>query len=102
MVREKFLLKVSPTKGVMRFGKKGKLSPRFIGQFEILHRVGEVAYELALPPGLSGVHPVFHVSMLKKYHSNGSYITQWDSVLFDQNLSYEEESIAIFDKEVES
>ena len=52
-------------KGVMRFGKKGKLSPRYIGPFEVLKRVGEVSYELALPPGLSGVHSVFHVSMLK-------------------------------------
>ena len=55
-------------KGVMRFGKRGKLSPRYIGPFEVLKRVGEVAYELALPPGLSGVHPVFLVSMLKRYH----------------------------------
>ena len=55
-------------KGVMRFGKRGKLSPRYIGPFEVLKRVGEVANELALPPGLSGVHPVFHVSMLKRYH----------------------------------
>ncbi|XP_059292529.1 uncharacterized protein LOC132045987 [Lycium ferocissimum] len=90
MVREKVLLKVSPMKGVMRFGKKGKHRPRFIGPFEILRRVGEVAYELALPPGLSGVHPVFHVSMLKKYHSDGSYTIQWVSVLFDQNLSFRE------------
>ena len=52
-------------KGVMRFGKRGKLSLRYIGPFEVLKRVGEVAYELALPPGLSGVHPVFHVSVEK-------------------------------------
>ena len=71
----------------MRFGKKGKLSPRYI-QFEVLKRVGEVAYELALPPGLSGVQPVFHVSMLKRYHRDGNYIIRWDSVLLDENLSY--------------
>ena len=68
MEGEQVLLKVSPMKGVMRFGKRGKLSPRYIGPFEVLKGVGEVVYELALPPGLSGVHPVFHVSMLKRYH----------------------------------
>ena len=65
-------LKVSPMKGVMRFGKKGKLAPRYIGLFEILDRVGMVAYWLALPSNLSQVHPVFHVSMLKKYISDPS------------------------------
>ena len=87
-------------KGVMRFGKRGKLSPRYICQFDVLKRVGEVAYELALPPGLSRVHPVFHVSMLKKYHGDGNYIIRWDSVLLDENLSYEEEPVAILDREV--
>ena len=87
-------------KGVMRFGKRGKLSPRYIVPFEVLKRVGEVAYELTLPPGLLGVHPVFNVSMLKKYHGNGNYIIYWDSILLDDNLSYEEEPIAILDREV--
>ena len=64
----------------MRFGKRGKLSPRYIGPFEVLKRVGGVAYELALPPGLSGVHTVFHVSMLERYHGDGNYIIGWDSV----------------------
>ena len=61
---------------------------------------GEVAYELALPPGLSGVHPIFHVSMLKRYHGDGNYIIRWDSVLLDENLSYEEEPVSILDREV--
>ena len=100
MEGEQVLLKVSPMKGVMRFGKRGKLSPRYSGPFEVLKRVGEVAYELALPPGLSGVHPVFHVTMLKKYHGDGNYIIRWDSVLLDENLSYEEEPIAILDRDV--
>ena len=72
MEGEQVLLKVSPMKEVMRFGKRVKLSPRYIGPFEVLKRMAEVAYELALPPGLSGVHPVFHVSMLKKYHGDGT------------------------------
>ena len=100
MEGEQVLLKVSPMKGVMRFGKRGKLSPRYIGQFEVLKRVGEVAYELDLPPGLSGVHPVFHVSMLKRYHGDGNYIIRWDSALLDENFSYEEEPVAILDREV--
>ena len=61
-------LRISPMRGVKRFGKKGKLSPRFVGPFEILERVGQVAYRLALPPALAGVHNVFRVSMLKKIH----------------------------------
>ena len=77
-----------------------ELSPRYIGPFEVLKRVGDVAYELALPPGLSGVHPVFHVSMLKKYHGDGKYIIRWDSVFLDENMSSEEEPIAILDREV--
>ena len=58
-------LKVMPKRGVVRFGKQGKLSPRFIGPFKVLERVGAIAYRLALPPSLSGVHEVFHVSMLR-------------------------------------
>ena len=58
----------------MRFGKSGKLSPWFIGPFEILERIGEVAYRLALPPQLSGVHDVFHVSMLQQYEPDPSHV----------------------------
>ena len=62
-----FFLKVMPKRGVVRFDKRGKLAPRYIGPFEILEKVGTIAYRLALPLNLSGVHKVFHVSMLRKY-----------------------------------
>ena len=67
-------LKVMPKRGVLRFGKRGKLSPRFIRPFEVLERVGEVAYRLALPLSLSGVHAVFHVSMLWKYTLDWTHV----------------------------
>ncbi|XP_059313226.1 uncharacterized protein LOC132064301 [Lycium ferocissimum] len=100
MAGEQVLLKALPIKGVIKFRKKGKLSLRFISPIEIISRVGEAAYELALPPGLSSVQPVFYVSMLKKYHGDSSYIIRWDSVLLDENLSYEEGPIDILDREV--
>ena len=68
-VGDHIFLKVMPKKGVVKFGKQGKLSSRFIGPFEVLKKVGAVAYWLALPPSLSCVHEVFHVSMLRKYTS---------------------------------
>ena len=64
-----------PKRGVVRFGKRGKLSPRFIGPFEILERIGTVAYRLALPPIMLGVHEVFHVSMLRKYTPDPAHVT---------------------------
>ena len=100
MVGERVLLQMSPMKGMMRFGKKGMLSPRFIGPFEILDRVGEVAYRLALPPSLSVVHPVFHVSMLRKYHGDPSHVLDFSTVQLDKDLSYEEEPITILNRQV--
>ena len=73
-VVDKVFLKVSPWRKVLRFGKKGKLSPRFIGPYEVLERIGPVAYRLALPSELAKLHDVFHVSMLRKYHSDESHI----------------------------
>ncbi|KAL8113503.1 hypothetical protein AgCh_020723 [Apium graveolens] len=70
-------LKLSPWKGIMRFGKKGKLSPRYIGPFEILRRVGEVAYDLALSPSLGHIHNIFHVSYLRKYIPDPSHIIDY-------------------------
>lgn len=95
MVGEKVLLKVSPMKGVMRFGKKSKLSPRFIGPFEVLRRIGEVAYELALPPNLSSVHPVFHT--LRKYIGDPSHILYFITVQLDDDLTYNVELVAILE-----
>ncbi|XP_049389207.1 uncharacterized protein LOC125853536 [Solanum stenotomum] len=100
MEGELVLLMVSPIKSVVRFGKRGKLRPMYIWPFKVLKCVGEVACELALSPGLSDVHTVFYVSMLKKYHGDRNYIIHWDSVLPDDNLSYHEEFVAIQDEEV--
>ncbi|XP_049414771.1 uncharacterized protein LOC125877553 [Solanum stenotomum] len=97
---EQVLLKVSPIKGVMRFSKKGKLSPRYVRSFEILDCVEPMSYRLVLPPRLFGVYLVFHVSMLKKYHGDKDYILKWDSVLLDKDLQYKEEPIAILDRDV--
>uniref|UniRef100_A0A1U7XEZ6 Uncharacterized protein LOC104238057 n=2 Tax=Nicotiana sylvestris TaxID=4096 RepID=A0A1U7XEZ6_NICSY len=96
----KVFLRVSPMKGVMRFGKRGKLSPRFRGPYEILDRVKAVAYRLALPPKLSFIHPVFHVSMLRKCISNSSQVLEAPTILLDEKLSYEEEPMAIVDRQV--
>ena len=78
-------LKVIPKRGVVRFGKLGKLSPRFIGPFEILERIGTVAYRLALPSGMSGVHEVFHVSMLQKYTPDPAHVVDWGHIEDDTN-----------------
>ena len=91
-------LKVSPSKGIVRFGKKGKLSPRYIGPFEILDRVGAVAYRLALPPNLSNVHNVFHVSMLRRYISDPSHILAYEPLDVREDLTYVEQPVQILDR----
>ncbi|XP_070029235.1 uncharacterized protein [Nicotiana sylvestris] len=95
MVGEKVLLKISPMKGVMRFGKNGKLSPRYIGPFEVLQKIGEMAYKLALPPSMSSVLPVFHVSMLRKYVGDPSHVLNFSTVQLDGELTYDMEPVAI-------
>ncbi|XP_069155859.1 uncharacterized protein [Solanum lycopersicum] len=87
-------------KGVMRFGRQGKLSPRYIGPFEILRTVGEVAYELALPPEFSVIHPIFHVSMLRRYIPDESYVLQYDAIELDDHLTFVEEPVAIIARDV--
>ncbi|WMV50448.1 hypothetical protein MTR67_043833 [Solanum verrucosum] len=81
-------LKVSPMKGVMRFGKKGKLSPRHIGPYRISKRIGNVAYELELPQKLAVVHPIFHISMLKKCMRDLSLIIPTEDIGIKDSLSY--------------
>ena len=90
-------LKVMPKKGVVRFGKRGNLSPRFIGPFEILERVGTVAYWLALPPSMSGVHEVFHVSMLRKYTPDLAHVVDWGHIEVDTDVTFEEGPVCIVD-----
>ncbi|XP_019262648.1 PREDICTED: uncharacterized protein LOC109240452 [Nicotiana attenuata] len=83
-----------------RFGKKGKLSPRYIEPFEILEMIGEVDYKLALPPSLSAVHSVFHISMLQKYCGDPSHILDFSTIQLDKDLIYIEELVAILDRQV--
>ena len=87
-----------PKRGVVRFGKRGKLSPRFIGPFEILERVGTVAYRLALPPSMSSVHEAFHVSMLKKYTPNPALVVDWGQIEVDTDRTFEEGPVCIVDR----
>ena len=86
-----------PKRGVVKFGKRGKLSPRFIGPFEILERVGTVVYQLALPPNMSGVHEVFHVSMLRRYTQDPAHVVDWGEIEVDMDGTFEEGPMCIVD-----
>ncbi|GJU53737.1 putative reverse transcriptase domain-containing protein [Tanacetum coccineum] len=99
-VGDKVMLKVSPWKGVVRFGKRGKLNPRFVGPFKVIKRVGDVAYKLELPEELSRVHNTFHVSNLKKCHADKPLAVPLDGLHFDDKLQFVEEPIEITDREV--
>ncbi|WMV45792.1 hypothetical protein MTR67_039177 [Solanum verrucosum] len=100
-MNDRVFLKVSPMKVVMQFGKKGKLSPRFIGPYRMLRRVGLVAYELELPLGLKSVHPVFHVSMLWKCVKDPSWVVPVDDVQIIEELSNEQTPVAILVRQVQ-
>ena len=86
-----------PKRGVVRFGKRSKLSSRFIGPFEILERVGTVAYRLALPLSMSGVHEVFHVSMLRRYTPDPAHVVDWGEIEVDTDGTFEEGPVCIMD-----
>ena len=94
-VGDKVFLKVSPWRKILWFGKKGKLSPRFIGPYE-----GPIAYHLALPPELAKLHNVFHVSMLRKYRSDESHILPVQDIQVQSDFTLDEEPKAILDCEV--
>ncbi|GJW16871.1 hypothetical protein Tco_0024307 [Tanacetum coccineum] len=94
------MLKVSPWKGVIRFGKRGKLNPRYIGPFKIIDKVGTVAYRLELPEQLSRVHSTFHVSNLKKCMVDEPLSIPLDEIQIDDKLYFIEEPVKIMDREV--
>nr|GFC42930.1 putative reverse transcriptase domain-containing protein [Tanacetum cinerariifolium] len=99
-VGDRVMLKVSPWKGVIRFGKQGKLSPRYIGPFKILSRIGPVAYKLDLPQELHGIHNTFHVSNLKKCLADEELVIPLNEVKIDDKLHFIEEQVKIIDREV--
>ncbi|KAL6213853.1 hypothetical protein ACLB2K_013292 [Fragaria x ananassa] len=97
-VGDHVFLKVSPTKGVVRFGKNGKLAPRYVGPFEILERVGDLAYRLALPPVMSGIHNVFHVSLLRMYIPDASHVIDYGTIKVNADATFVVEPVRILDR----
>nr|GFD00802.1 reverse transcriptase domain-containing protein [Tanacetum cinerariifolium] len=98
-VADLVLLKVSSWKGVVRFGKKGKLAPRFVGPFEITERIGPVAYRIRLLEGLNGVHDTFHVSNLKKCLADPTLQVPLNEIQVDAKLNFVEERVEILERE---
>ncbi|XP_016717141.1 uncharacterized protein [Gossypium hirsutum] len=92
-VGDKVFLKVSPWKKILRFDRKGKLSPRYIGLYVIIERIGQVAYHLALPSELQKIHDVFHISMLRRYKYDHSHVISTEDIEIRPDLSYEEERV---------
>ncbi|GKG23169.1 hypothetical protein Tco_0388472, partial [Tanacetum coccineum] len=99
-VGDMVMLKVSPWKGVIRFGKRGKLSPRYIGPFKIIKRIGHVAYKLELPDKLCGINNTFYVSNLKKCLADENLIILLEEIQLDDKLHFIEELVKIMDREV--
>nr|GFB83169.1 putative reverse transcriptase domain-containing protein [Tanacetum cinerariifolium] len=99
-VGDKVMFKVLPWKGVVRFGKRGKLNPRYVGPFKVLERIRDVAYKLDLPEELIRVHNTFHMSNLKKRHADEPLTVPLDGLHFDDKLQFVEEPVEIVDREV--
>ena len=100
-VGDMVFLRVAPKVGIKRFGKKGKLGPRFIGPFAIIERIGSLAYRLALPPSLERLHDVFHVSMLRKYVYDSSHVLPSIPEDVEPDMSYIEQPIQVIDTKVQ-
>ena len=98
---DQIFLRISPWKWVLRFGKKGKLSPRYMGPYEIVERIEKVAYRLRLAPELARIHDVFHVSMLRKYIADPSHVLRDQPVQLKEDLTYEERSVQIVDRKAQ-
>ena len=97
-IGDKVFLKISPMRGVIRVGKRNKLDPRFIGPFEILERIGPLAYRLALPPEMERIHNVFHVSQLRKYIPDPSHVLSYSPLQLQEDLSYTVEPVQVLDR----
>ena len=101
-VGDSVFLTISLFKGIIRFGKRGKLNPRYIRPYEILERVGKAAYQLALPPNQASIHNVFHVSMLKKYVPDKSHVLEQEPIEIHEDLSLEERPVQILDYKIKT
>ncbi|GJV65778.1 hypothetical protein Tco_1476606 [Tanacetum coccineum] len=99
-VGDRVMLKVSPWKGVVRFLKRGKLNPRYVGPFKVLAKVGDVAYTLELPQELSRVHHTFHVSNLKKCYADEPLVMPLEGIHVDDKLQFVEEPVEIMEREI--
>nr|GEZ30289.1 putative reverse transcriptase domain-containing protein [Tanacetum cinerariifolium] len=99
-VVDRVMLKVSPWKGVVRFGKRGKINPRYVGPFKVLAKVGTVAYRLELPQELSRVHYTFHVSNIKKCYDDKPLVMPLDGIHFDDRLQFMEEPVKFLEHEI--
>ncbi|GJS16762.1 hypothetical protein Tco_0411234, partial [Tanacetum coccineum] len=99
-VRDRVMLKVSPWKGVVRFGKRGKLNPRYVKLFRVLAKVGKVAYKLELPQELSRVHHTFHVSNMKKCYTDEPLVMPLEGIHIDDTLQFVEEPVKIMEREI--
>jgi hypothetical protein len=96
-VGDEVLLKVSPTKGIVRFGIKGKLSPIYIGPYLITARVGSLPYRLQLPESMDGVHPIFHISMLRKYIRDPELKIEVDPIIIQQDLTIDAQPVRVLE-----